>query len=44
VSEGCQLICRSQYGEFLHGTGIKPDAGAPQRHFTVTVDTRENQP
>jgi RHS repeat-associated protein len=43
VSEGCQLICRSQYGGFLRDTGIKPDAGTPQRHFTVTVNTQENQ-
>ncbi len=44
VSQGCQLICRSQYGEFLHDTGIRPDAGTPQRHFTVTVDTQANRP
>jgi len=44
VSEGCQLVCRSQYGEFLRDTGVTPDAGAPQRHFTVTVDTQENGP
>jgi RHS repeat-associated protein len=44
VSEGCQLICRSQYGEFLHDTGIRPDAGTPQRHFTETVNTQENRP
>ncbi len=43
VSEGCQLVCSSQYGAFLHATGARPDAGTPQRHFTVTINTKENQ-
>jgi RHS repeat-associated protein len=42
VSEGCQLVCRTQYGRFLGAVGITPSAGAPQRHFTVVVNTSEN--
>jgi hypothetical protein len=44
VSEGCQLVCRSQYDGFLHTTGIEPAHGSPQRHFTVTVNTQGNRP
>ena len=41
VSQGCQLICTSQYGSFENVTGL--NASPPQRNFTVTVDTSENQ-
>jgi hypothetical protein len=44
VSEGCQVVCTSQFGAFKHATGMTPSAGPPQRHFTVTVNTQENQP
>ena len=41
VSQGCQLICTRQYGSFESVTGLS--ASPPQRNFTVTVDTSENQ-
>lgn len=44
VSNGCQVVCRTEYRNFLHTTGMVPDAGAPQRHFTVSIDTSENEP
>lgn len=44
VSEGCQVVCTSQYGDFKHATGMVPSAGAPQQHFTVIVNTQENEP
>ena len=44
VSKGCQVVCTSQYGDFLHATGIRPDEGSPQRHFTVTLNTEGNRP
>ncbi len=44
VSEGCQVVCTSQFGAFKNATGMTPAAGGPQRHFTVWVDTQENQP
>jgi len=44
VSDGCQVICRSQYSDFETATGMTPsDGSAPQRHFTVTVDTDDNR-
>ena len=44
VSEACQLICSVQYQQFLGATGIRPsDGSAPQRHFSVILDTSENQ-
>jgi hypothetical protein len=45
VSEGCQVVCRSQYADFMNATGMRPaDGSAPQTHFTVTVNTQENEP
>jgi hypothetical protein len=33
------------YGQFLNTTGIRPsDGSAPQGHFTVVVNTEENDP
>lgn len=43
VSNGCLVVCRTEYGNFLHSTGMTPDAGAPQRHFTVFIDATENE-
>jgi RHS repeat-associated protein len=44
VSEACQLICSTQYGQFLGATGIRPaDGSAPQRHFSVILNTSVNQ-
>jgi RHS repeat-associated protein len=43
VSEGCQVVCTSQYPDFLRATGINPEAGSPQRHFTVDVFTEQNR-
>ena len=44
ISEGCQLVCSTQYGAFERATGLRPvDRSEPQHHFTVTVDTLENQ-
>ena len=44
VSEACQLICSVQYQQFLGATGIRPaDGSAPQRHFSVILDTSVNQ-
>ena len=40
VSEGCQLICRSQYDDFLSATGLSADP--PQRHFSVIISTTPN--
>jgi RHS repeat-associated protein len=45
VSAGCQVVCTSQYGAFKQATGMSPsDGSAPQKHFTVIVDTQENTP
>ena len=44
VSEGCQLICTSQYNGFLRAIGVVGQVGPPQNDFTVTVDTEENLP
>jgi RHS repeat-associated protein len=44
VSEGCQVVCTSQFGAFKGATGMAPSAGAPQHHFTVVLNTQENQP
>jgi hypothetical protein len=41
VSEGCQVVCTSQYGNFMNATGMS--ASPPQRHFTVDVDASENR-
>ena len=44
VSKGCQLVCTSQYGAFEQSTGMRPSDGSqPQGHFTVTINTAENQ-
>jgi RHS repeat-associated protein len=43
VSEGCQVICTSQYPAFERATGMMPSAGSPQGHFTVEVYTPENR-
>ena len=44
VSEACALVCTSSWGDFLGATGIRPgDGSAPQRHFSVAIDTDENQ-
>jgi len=44
VSEACQLVCSVQYQQFLGATGISnADGSAPQRHFSVVVNTSENQ-
>jgi RHS repeat-associated protein len=44
VSEACQLICSVQYQQFLGATGIRPSDGSPpQQHFSVVLNTRENQ-
>ncbi len=40
VSEGCQLICRSQFDDFLTATGANADP--PQRHFGVIISTTPN--
>jgi len=45
VSEGCQVVCRSQYADFMNATGMRPSDGSPaQQHFTVIVNTQENTP
>jgi len=41
VSNGCLVVCTSQYGDFENTTGMS--ASPPQRHFTVDVDTQANQ-
>jgi RHS repeat-associated protein len=43
VSAGCQVVCTSQYAGFKGATGMNPSAGTPQGHFTVVLDTRENE-
>ena len=44
ISAGCQLVCSTQYHQFERATGLlSPNASPPQRHFTVIVDTAENQ-
>jgi hypothetical protein len=40
VSAGCQVVCTSQYGDFMNATGMS--ASPPQRNFTVDVGTRAN--
>ena len=42
VSAGCQVICTSQYSNFLEFTGLRPVAGPQQKAFTVKVYTNEN--
>jgi RHS repeat-associated protein len=44
VSEGCQVVCTSMFGAFKNATGMTPSAGPPQQHFTVILNTQENQP
>lgn len=41
VSNGCLVVCTSQFGDFSTATGM--NASPPQRHFTVDVDTSVNQ-
>ncbi len=44
ISAGCQLVCSIQYHKFEQASGLlSPNASPPQRHFTVIVDTAENQ-
>jgi RHS repeat-associated protein len=44
VSEACQLVCTVQYQKFLGATGIQNADGSPaQKHFSVIVNTSENQ-
>jgi RHS repeat-associated protein len=44
VSEACQLVCSVEYQQFLGATGISnADGSAAQQHFSVVVDTSENQ-
>jgi RHS repeat-associated protein len=43
VSEGCTVICTIQYPSFERATGIVPSAGTPQNHFTIDLNTRENE-
>ncbi len=44
VSEACQLVCTVQYQQFLGATGIRNADGSPsQQHFSVVVNTSENQ-
>jgi RHS repeat-associated protein len=40
VSEGCQLVCRSQYSDFLGAVGATADP--PQRTFGVIIGTTPN--
>ena len=45
VSEVYQVVCAGQYGAFKQATGLSPaDGSAPQQHFTVIVNTQENEP
>ena len=48
TSAGCQLICTSQYTDFISATGMYNRYGTPgspaQQHFNVVVDTEENDP
>jgi RHS repeat-associated protein len=44
ISEGCQVVCTSQYSTFQRVTGIVPTAGAPQNAFTIDVRTSANEP
>ncbi len=44
VSEGCQVVCTSQYSNFQRVTGIVPTAGTPQNAFTIDVRTTANEP
>jgi RHS repeat-associated protein len=44
VSEGCQVVCTSQYSTFQRVTGIVPTAGTPQNAFTIDVRTTANEP
>lgn len=44
VSQGCQVVCTSQYPDFKSATGMDPIAGPPQQHFTVDIYTQENMP
>jgi len=40
VSNGCLVVCTSQYGDFEDTTGMS--ATPPQRHFTIDVDAGAN--
>jgi hypothetical protein len=40
VSNGCLVVCTSQYGGFEDATGMSADP--PQRHFTIDVDAGAN--
>jgi RHS repeat-associated protein len=42
-SEGCQLVCTSQYNRFLRAIGVEGQQGPQQQHFNVNVNTLENQ-
>jgi hypothetical protein len=44
VSEGCQVVCTSQYSTFQRVTGIVPTAGTPQNAFTIDVRASANEP
>lgn len=44
ISAGCRLVCSTQYHKFEQASGLlSPNGSPPQRHFTVIVDTTENQ-
>jgi RHS repeat-associated protein len=44
VSQGCAIIPRSQYDDFMGATGMAPDDGSSrQGNFSVTVDTPLNR-
>ena len=43
VSEGCQLVCSSQFNQFLHAVGVEGQTGPPQHTFTVNLYTGENE-
>jgi RHS repeat-associated protein len=40
ISEGCQVVCTSQYADFERATGMS--ATPPQQHFTVNVWSSAN--
>jgi hypothetical protein len=41
VSEGCLVVCTSQFVDFEAATGMS--ANPPQRHFTIDLDASQNQ-
>jgi len=43
VSEGCALVCSTQYREFQRATGMAPSSGPPQEHFTVELNSSANE-